>query len=169
MSKTIKIDLFDSRSIRKAVNSVRDYEKEFLKACTRALEALTERGVNVAKIAIVAFGAVGYTGNLEAGIQGLFNSATRQGIIFSDTYYAAFVEYGTGIVGELMPHPEAEEDGWQYDINNHGAEGWLYYNENDGKRHRTWGYVARPFLYETRLQLEQEAPEVYRRMFENIR
>lgn len=55
-----------------------------------------------------------------------------------------FVEYGTGIVGAWTPHPE---DPWQYDVNNHGYDGWLYIGE-DKRLHWTAGMPSRPFFYD---------------------
>ena len=164
MAKTFKIDLFDSRSIYKAVNSLRDYEEEFLEACNKAIMELVDVGVDTAQVRIVMHDAF-YTGNLVDSINGIFNANTRVGVIWSDAYYAAFVEYGTGIVGERAPHPGAESDMWTYDVNGHGDEGWWYLNNG---WHFTTGMAARPFLYETRLMLEQQAPDIYERLVGQI-
>lgn len=66
--------------------------------------------------------------------------------LISHCGYSAFVEYGTGIVGAGDPHPNAGTDGWQYDINSHGAEGW-YYIDNEGALRFTAGMPAHRFLY----------------------
>ncbi|WP_195395320.1 hypothetical protein [Holdemania sp. 1001302B_160321_E10] len=66
--------------------------------------------------------------------------------LISHCGYSAFVEYGTGIVGASDPHPNAGSDGWQYDTNGHGEEGW-YYLDKAGKLHFTAGMPAHRFLY----------------------
>lgn len=73
--------------------------------------------------------------------------------------YAIYVEYGTGVVGERNPHPKAE-DGWEYDVNEHGDKGWWYpttdADPNPKKRIiggqlKAWtkGQRSRPFMYQT--------------------
>lgn len=164
MSKTIKIDLFDSRSIMKAVEDVRKFRNDFMEACNKAIMELVDIGVDIAQVRIVMHDAF-YTGNLADSINGVFNANTRVGVIWSEAYYAAFVEYGTGIVGERVPHPEPETGNWAYDVNGHGDEGWWYWNDG---WHFTKGMAARPFLYETRLMLEQQAPDIYERLVGQI-
>lgn len=91
--------------------------------------------------------------------------------------YVMFIEYGTGIRGQENPHPKANIDGWEYDVNEHGDEGWWYpttmadpnptkrINSNPKKRTNsnstkrinsngdiyawTKGHMSRPFMYET--------------------
>lgn len=86
-------------------------------------------------------------------------------------YYAMYVEYGTGIVGESSPHPDPSRHGWHYDINDHGDTGWWYPTDADDPnptKYRskmgwwawTAGQAARPFMYETWLWA--------RRSFNNI-
>ena len=72
---------------------------------------------------------------------------------------AAFIEYGTGIVGQNSPHPE---DPWPYDINKHGARGWMAPLDEldsagvdtgkliiEGKPYaRTRGMPSRPYFWE---------------------
>lgn len=80
-------------------------------------------------------------------------------IMINDDGYAIFVEYGTGVIGEDTPHPQAHMNGWVYDVNGHGEYGWWYpskesdpnptrYLSKDG----TWwawtrGQQSRPFMY----------------------
>ena len=75
--------------------------------------------------------------------------------------YATFVEYGTGIVGADSPHPQPSRNGWVYDINEHGEEGWWYPSrESDPNPTKylsksgqwmawTKGMPSRPFMYMT--------------------
>ena len=49
------------------------------------------------------------------------------------TEQMSYIEFGTGIVGKQSPHELAEEQGWQYDVNQHGEKGWVFYHLTDSK------------------------------------
>jgi hypothetical protein len=68
--------------------------------------------------------------------------------------YAKFVEFGTGVIGQNNPHKEADNVGWDYDINDHGEKGWVYYNKKTGRFFWTKGEEPSAFLYKTFLMLE---------------
>jgi hypothetical protein len=78
--------------------------------------------------------------------------------------HAPYVEYGTGIVGKNSPHPDPME--WEefegYDINDHGYDGWLYY-DNKYKLRWTSGQPARPAMYNTKLWINTQATRVIRK------
>ena len=60
----------------------------------------------------------------------------------------AFVEFGTGMVGEDS-HPLADELNYEYDVNNHGEEGWDFYNKKVGIHYVGFtGYEGKQFLYD---------------------
>lgn len=67
--------------------------------------------------------------------------------LYSDKSYAAYFEYGTGIVGKGNPHPVPESSKWIYDINDHGHEGWHYVL--GGKVYWTKGLLSYPYMYMT--------------------
>lgn len=82
--------------------------------------------------------------------------------IFSSNEQLAYIEYGVGIVGSQNPHPMWGD--WQYDVNQHGDSGWVYYPEteidlaqndviittkNGYKLAWTKGHEAKPFIYRT--------------------
>lgn len=62
--------------------------------------------------------------------------------IYTDLWYAKYVEYGTGIVGK---HPVATQEGWSYDVNEHGEDGWVYKASN-GNFYWTQGEEAHMFM-----------------------
>lgn len=72
-----------------------------------------------------------------------FRKEYELGKFLNDCYYAALVEYGTGIVGSGT-HPNAK--GYQYDVNNHGEDGWYYMDEH-GKFHWTKGMQAHRYMF----------------------
>ncbi len=148
--------------IDKAVKEIQKYRQELTRKIESLVQALTDRGVEIAKLQVVQMGAI-YTGELEASITGYYSPSTRVGIIKAGAWYAAYVEFGTGAVGANSPHPAPEN--WQYDVNNHGESGWVYFNDNDGRRHWTAGMASRPFMYNTAKQLEAECYRIAREVF----
>ena len=164
--KSIEFEL-SSKSIGNAIREVRRFRDGLRETCLELVEALMNEGIDIAKMQVASMEAV-YTGELENGISGFFSRSRRCGFVYTNTYYAIYVEYGTGIIGEESPHPEAWETGWNYDINGHGEQGWVYKNDRDGKFHWTQGYVSRPFMYNTLKWLEEAAPEMASRFFHQM-
>lgn len=154
--KSIEMEL-TPKSISNAIREVKEFRDELQRKCLELVEALMMEGVEIAKMQVASMDAV-YTGELEQSIQGVFLPSERCGFVMTDVPYSVYVEYGTGIVGEGSPHPEAAGN-WNYDVNGHGEKGWVYVNDNDGKFHWTKGYVSRPFMYNTLRWLEEEAPD----------
>lgn len=66
------------------------------------------------------------------------------GTLINTCFYSAFVEYGTGVVG-AGTHPNP--NGYQYDANNHGGNGWFYYDD-EGNIHWTKGMKAHRYMYD---------------------
>ena len=78
--------------------------------------------------------------------------------IYVGADYAMYVEFGTGIVGSENPHPSPFIP-WEYDVNGHGDDGWLYY---DSSRKLRWtaGSPARPFMYKTWLWARRSSYQI---------
>ena len=86
--------------------------------------------------------------------------------------YAVFVEYGTGIIGSQNQHPNPARDGWIYDVNKHGENGWWYpSNSQDPNKNKyitedgtilawTQGMRSRPFMYDTWLWASRSANQI---------
>ena len=169
--KTIKITL-DDRSIENAIEEVMQFKRDLANALSELARYVTEeKGPGIAKMYLAQFPAID-TGALHDSIRGEYDASNHSGTIFAgegleDGYgqgsYAVYVEYGTGIIGKHNPHPEA--NGYQYDVNKHGMKGWYYpsergsYKPQDGNGIRlawTRGMAARPFMYNTMLELQAE-------------
>ena len=110
--KSIEMEL-TTQSISHAIREVERFRDNLRETCLELVEALTGEGVKIAKMEVAAMDAV-FTGELEQGISGFFSPGMRCGFVISDTPYAIYVEYGTGIVGEDSPHPEGFESAWTY-------------------------------------------------------
>lgn len=157
MAKTVIRFTLNEKDIDRAIREVKQFKKIFLEKCNRLVQALTDEGAEIARIKVAELDAV-YTGELMNSIEGYYSPTSNVGIIKAGTYYAAYVEFGTGVVGSQSPHPNPQ--GWQYDVNAHGDEGWVYYDDESGKFRWTKGFKSRPFMYNTARQLEKECKKI---------
>lgn len=162
MAKTVIRFSLNEKDIDRAIREVKHFRTEFLEKCSRLVEALTDRGVEVAKVEVARLDAV-YTGELMNSIEGYYSPTYNVGIIKAGAYYAAYVEFGTGVVGSRSPHPNPQ--GWQYDINQHGDKGWVYHDDESGEFRWTKGFKSRPFMYNTARQLEKECKKIAKEVF----
>lgn len=147
----------DERSVAKAVQELNDFIRYLGNAMTILINTLAERGVEIAKANIMAFDKPAVdTGALQDSIfSAMLNKETA--VVATGVMYALFVEYGTGIIGEFEHHPEP--NGYGYDVNGHGVDGWVYHG-TDGKFHHTLGMESRPFMYNTLRDLEIDAEKI---------
>ena len=162
MRKTVISCTLDTKDIKRAIKELKTYKKQFLDRCNQLVEALTDYGVEVAKVQVSQLDAY-YTGELMNSIEGYFSPTTQVGIIKAGAYYAAYVEFGTGVVGSRSPHPDPQ--GWQYDVNAHGDEGWVYYDDDSGKFRWTKGFKSRPFMYNTAREIEKNCAKIAKEVF----
>lgn len=138
---------------RNLAKQVRQYRLDLTDKCEEFAYRMAEEGVAIAQIKILNFDAV-FSGelldsmNLDAG-DIVSNGATYY--IYTDCDWAAFVEFGTGLIGQENPHPDTSIVGWKYDTNDHGEKGWFYFK--NGEWHWTRGMPSRQFMYETGQQL----------------
>lgn len=162
MAKTVIKFSLDTKDIDRAIKEVQQFKKEFIEKCNRLIEALTDYGVEVAKVQVAQLDAW-YTGELMESIEGYYSPTYGVGIIKAGAYYSAYVEFGTGVVGSQSPHPNPQ--GWQYDVNAHGDEGWIYYDDDSGNFRWTKGFKSRPFMYNTARELEKECKRIATEVF----
>jgi hypothetical protein len=163
MSNTVKINL-SQKSIRSAIKKIERYKETLNRRCQKLIQLLTDRGVTIAKLNVKNLGAF-YTGELESSIDGYYSPSLGVGIIYAGSWYACYVEFGTGIRGMEGQHAMAGEVGWVYDVNDHGDEGWVYFNDKDGQYHWTDGMPSRPFMYDTVKQLDAICEKVAKAVF----
>lgn len=109
------------------------------------------QGVEIAKMNVSDMNAYD-SGELYNSIHGESNG--NVGYVIADAAHAAFVCFGTGIMGANDPHPNIAIAGWRYDVNGHGELGWWYIGR-DGKAHWTKGMPSRPYMYQTAQVLRQ--------------
>lgn len=159
MSKDIKIDVYNPESIKTAIGILQNYKKQVEKSLDEIMEKFSLQGVEIAKREYVDLTAslppasIPSTGELYNSIQSVYIPTLKQAIIFVDSEYAEFVEFGTGVVGANNPHPDPRF--WQYDYNNHGDDGWWYFNDQKNRVVWTKGWFSRPFMYNTYQKLKE--------------
>ena len=92
--------------------------------------------------------------------------------IVADSKHAAFVEFGTGQLGQEggYSYPFPEGIAWEYNTGKTifeiepGQYGWFDPGD-DGKWYFTQGMPSRPFMYETSLELMQIVKETALEVF----
>lgn len=91
---------------------------------------------------------------------------TVTGGFFSTSEIDEFKEFGTGVIGREFESASPFQDGWHYDINEHGIGGWVYYK--NGQFWRTNGMIgyylftdgAETFERETMVDLSLEIERI---------
>ena len=118
MAKPININLFDQKSIQAAVKALRDYENSLEYKCRLLAETLAEKGVEIARVQIADLDAI-FTSELLQSIHSEYIGSVKGGgvwAVVAGTDHAAFVEFGTGVVGKQSPYKGNLPEGvdWQY-------------------------------------------------------
>lgn len=152
-----------------AIKQIEDFQKQLEECMAELAQHLVEYGQEVARINLIEMDAV-FSGELvENGIHGFYHKDQHCGAIYTDKWYAMYVEFGTGYVGENNPdHPLHKTIGWKHDVHHHGAKGWWYpapwglwipkYGPHKGEKMAwTQGMPSRPFMYNTMRELEMIA------------
>ena len=169
--KTISVRL-DPKSVADAIKEIEEYKKEVERRAKLLVQTLTDLGVEIVRVKIVGMGAV-YSGELLSGVDGYFSPLLNAGYVKVSSDHVAFVEFGTGVVGQASPHSNGEylsKAAWSYAsgakifTTNDGRVGWIYPTDDGGFRF-TEGMQSRPFMYETALELQREFPRIATEVF----
>ena len=156
----MKIQLeLSEQSIDDAIKQVKQYRKDFDTKVSLLVKRLVDEGVAIAKLEVLQLSAFD-KGELLNSIDGMMYSDGKSGVIFTGCDHAAYVEFGTGVVGQQSPHPTMP---WAYDVNGHGEAGWHYYDE--GRMRWTKGMPSRPYMYLTASALAKEMTRIAREVF----
>ena len=165
-----------------SVNGLENLKKQLLDYKNNTLQqklnilakTLSEKGVVIAQANIAGLDAI-FTGELISSIHTRKGSGSKGTAIFyivADSKHAAFVEFGTGQLGQegSYPYPFPEGIEWNYNTGKTifeiepGQYGWFYPGD-DGKWYFTQGMPSRPFMYETSLELMQIVKETALEVF----
>lgn len=121
----ITVDPFDSKSIDKALKSLREYEKSLRAKENELVRRLMEIGVSVAE---TGFATADYDGTNDVLISWTQNGSRAAVIAYGET--VGFIEFGTGV-----RYPEYS-GGVDYTPPPHGS-----YGKGRGKNPKGWYYV----------------------------
>lgn len=172
--KTLKADLSIS-SIRNLQRELEKYRDSLTYKARLLAEKLSERGVEIARVQIADLDAI-FTGELIQSLHSEYKASMPYGAIFAvvtDSKHCAYVEFGTGQRGEDKPYPYPLPEGvsWDYNVgktirqNATTGRYYWFYPGQDGKWHYTEGMPARPFLYNTSMELIREVPKIAKELF----
>ena len=173
MAKHVFTTDLSVRGIKKLISNLEDYKKSLDDKVEMFAQRLAERGVEVAKANVSKLGAV-FTGDLINSIHSQSGGTDNGSSVFyvvAGTEHCAFVEFGTGQMGEEAPYPYPLPEGisWNYNSGSTifeispGQYGWFY--NRDGQWYFTQGMPSRPFMYETSMELMQEVEKIAKEVF----
>jgi hypothetical protein len=182
---TIGLSVKEIKKLKKDLINYRDNElpRKLEEFCRR----LSYKGVEIAKSKVVSMNAQ-FTGELLASIRSQYEGKIGDTVVFcivTDSEHAAFVEFGTGQMGQEHPYVGTLPSIWKYNSGGHiqqatediyvsgysspyiqaGDYFWVYVGEQDGKLHISKGMPSRPFMYETAIDLYSIAIATAREVF----
>ena len=170
--KTITVNLNEDNSIKSAIGKLKRYRKKVETNAKLLVQRLTDDGAEIARIKIVNLGAY-YSGELLSGVDGYYSPSLNVGFVRVTSDHVAFVEFGTGVVGQNNPHKNGEylsKASWSYAsgtkifTTQDGRVGWIYPTDDGGFRF-TEGMASRPFMYETALELQRNFQRIAKEVF----
>ena len=170
--KKIVVDLNADNGIKNAIKELQQYKKDIATKTRLLVQRLTDYGAEVARVKIVGMGAYA-TGELLSGVEGYYSPSLNAGFVRVTSDHVAFVEFGTGVVGQSNPHSNGEYlsmASWQYASGSKifttkdGRVGWIYPTDDGGFRF-TEGMESRPFMYETALELHRKCEQMAKEVF----
>lgn len=159
--KTISVRL-DPNEIAREIDEIRQYQQDVETKTRLLVQRLTDYGAEIARVKIVGMGAF-YSGELLSGVDGYYSPTLNAGFVKVTSDHVAFVEFGTGVVGQSSPHRNGEylsKAAWAYATGpkifttKDGRVGWIYPTKDGGFRF-TEGMKSRPFMHETAVELAQ--------------
>lgn len=162
--KTIEFNL-STESIENAVKEIENYQEKLIKCEDKILKKLGEYAKERMQYYLsktTNHKGKTSTGELSDSIQTEYSKHLAR--IFTDLFYASYVEYGTGMIGARSQHPDLA-DGWHYDSNGHGEKGWVY-QDSQGNYWKTQGEVAHQFVYRTYLDLKRDYVDLAKQVLE---
>ena len=168
----IIVNLNEDKSIQIAIRDLKRYRKKVETNAKLLVQRLTDEGAEIARVKIVSLGAY-YSGELLSGVDGYYSPSLNVGFVRVTSDHVAFVEFGTGVVGQNNPHKNGEylsKAAWQYAsgakifTTKSGKVGWIYPTDDGGYRF-TEGMASRPFMYETALELQRKFQQIAKEVF----
>ena len=171
INKKIKINLFDSRSLDKAIQEIRQYQNSLNDKCTEFVRRLAEVGIPVIDENIAAAQGDSDKGhNTYIKIKSFDSYSQAELIVESKSIL--WIEFGAGVHfnGHLgsSPHPKGEELG--YTIGSYGKgqgknDFWFYYADS-GEAVMSHGTQATMPVYKAGLEIKRQVLKIAKEVFE---
>ena len=145
-------------SLDEAIAKVKEYRDRVEKLDAAVVKRLVDDGVEQAQELVPVD-----TGALMSSIVGEKNG--NKGAVKTMSGYAAFVEFGTGVIGAANAYPGPLPAEYKYMGGEHhiitkdGRDGW-FYPLDDGTWRFTQGQPTKPFMYDTAQLLANAVPDV---------
>ncbi|MEG1106681.1 MAG: hypothetical protein RSD63_08225 [Eubacterium sp.] len=149
-------------SIQRSIRELESYKGELSVKIDHFMKFIAYEAEKYCKsICPVGLGTGEGGGHLRDSIKAVYDPSTKIITVRAGSYWAVFVEYGTGIVGKNSPHPDPGS--WKY----RGTEYWVYpitrstyeamksegmpvsMNKSGQCFAATKGMESRPFMYMT--------------------
>lgn len=150
MSKITKTATLSNQSLQQLINDVKQYKNNLNKGVNNGVQKATELMYKYVKEY-----ARSVIDNHIDEIKMEYDKTKNIGKVYTNNWVIIFNEMGTGIVGSNNPHPSPLVKNWEYDVNKHGEEGWIYPKE-DGTFGRTSGLPSRQMFYKAYNQIKKE-------------
>ena len=171
MGKTYTVNILSPNSIQRLIRQLERYRDGMFDKANLLARRLAEAGVLIAKVQIVDLDAV-FTGELFYSIR-MEEQINNVFVIIADSQHACFVEFGTGQKGMDSPYPFPLPEGvtWNYAVgrtirqNAKTGHYYWFYPGRDGNVYYTEGMPARPFMYNTSLELQKIIVDVAKEVF----
>ena len=156
-----------------AIRQLEDYEKKVQQNIKDFVQKLLDTGVEIAKATIYELDAVDTLKLYNSVKEPVLYKDGSGGVIFTDSPYAAFVEFGTGVANNgsvgSSNHPLGVQLGMTIGTYGEGKganpDGWYYYDNEQGRLRYTQGMPSRPFMYSTAKEMERIAAKVAKEVF----
>ena len=168
MKTEIIIDLNEKGSIENAIKELETYKKNLNSRVQRLLQRFIDDGISIARAKVVSLGII-HDNNLSGSINGMI--VGNVGFIKVDDKNAVYFEFGTGPRGAQSPHPNGgsyKSEGWFTKADGKPMDalyGWNPLGNNGDTYFYTEGQAAKPFMYETALELRRNVLRIAQEVF----
>lgn len=169
--RTIKINLFDSKSLQKAIDEINRYKNDLPRKCELFVQRLAEVGIPIIDQNISsADGDSDKNHNTYIKINSFGSYSQAELIVESRSIL--FLEFGAGVhyngAAGGSPHPKGEEMG--YTIGSYGKgqgknDFWFYYADT-GKAVMSHGTQATMPMYRAGLEMRRQILAIAKEVFD---
>ena len=137
------------KEINGLIRELERYNRKLDKAANRIVRELALEAKNDMTVALASI--VDKDGNVRASVRG--KSYENPATISLTGDQAAYLEFGTGVIGRNSPHELAGQVGWEYCVGpkirtfKNGRIGWLYYDNSNRHYRITSGIAAQNIVF----------------------